>query len=110
MSPSRSSTRGSRLAPGLDVQEIAEEIRLRIDEELDYELEAANQRAMARIFRGHPFVYVPEVIGSLSHERVMVSEFVSGTGFEELKTLDEPARNRIAEIVFRFYFGCMYRH
>src|SRR6202453_2168560 len=32
----------SRMAPGLDVQAVAEEIRLRIDEELDYELEAAN--------------------------------------------------------------------
>jgi predicted unusual protein kinase regulating ubiquinone biosynthesis (AarF/ABC1/UbiB family) len=100
----------SRMAPGLDVQGIAQEIRLRIDEELDYELEAANQRAMARIFRGHPFVYVPDVIGSLSRERVMVSEFVTGTGFEELKHSDADHRNRIAEIVFRFYFGCMYRH
>jgi predicted unusual protein kinase regulating ubiquinone biosynthesis (AarF/ABC1/UbiB family) len=100
----------SRMAPGLDVQGIAQEIRLRIDEELDYELEAANQRAMARIFRGHPFVYVPDVVGSLSRERVMVSEFVSGTGFEELKRADPEQRNRIAEIVFRFYFGCMYRH
>ena len=100
----------SRMAPGLDVQGIAQEIRLRIDEELDYELEAANQRAMARIFRGHPFVYVPEVVGSLSRERVMVSEFVSGTGFEVLKSRDAPTRDRIAEIVFRFYFGCMYRH
>jgi predicted unusual protein kinase regulating ubiquinone biosynthesis (AarF/ABC1/UbiB family) len=100
----------SRMAPGLDVQEIAEEIRLRIDEELDYELEAANQRAMARIFRGHPFVYVPEVVGSLSRERVMVSEFVTGTGFEELKLADAATRDRIAEIIFRFYFGCMYRH
>jgi predicted unusual protein kinase regulating ubiquinone biosynthesis (AarF/ABC1/UbiB family) len=100
----------SRMAPGLDVQGIAQEIRLRIDEELDYELEAANQRAMSRIFRGHPFVYVPDVVGSLSRERVMVSEFVSGTGFEELKHSDAENRNRIAEIVFRFYFGCMYRH
>jgi hypothetical protein len=98
------------MAPGLDVQGIAQEIRLRIDEELDYELEAANQRAMARIFRGHPFVYVPDVVGSLSRERVMVSEFVTGTGFEELKRSDAEQRNRIAEIVFRFYFSCMYRH
>ncbi|HEY1777794.1 MAG TPA: AarF/ABC1/UbiB kinase family protein [Solirubrobacteraceae bacterium] len=100
----------SRMAPGLDVQEIAEEIRLRIDEELDYELEAANQRAMSRIFRGHPFVFVPEVVGSLSRERVLVSEFVQGTGFEELKGADAATRDRIAEIIFRFYFGCMYRH
>jgi predicted unusual protein kinase regulating ubiquinone biosynthesis (AarF/ABC1/UbiB family) len=100
----------SRMAPGLDVQAIAQEIRLRIDEELDYELEASNQRSMARIFRGHPFIHVPDVIGSLTRERVMASELVSGTRFEELKELDAQARNRIGEIVFRFYFGCMYRH
>ncbi|MGD1049778.1 MAG: AarF/ABC1/UbiB kinase family protein [Solirubrobacteraceae bacterium] len=100
----------SRMAPGLDVQALAQEIRLRIDEELDYELEASNQRAMARIFRGHPFIHVPEVIGSHSRERVMASELVGGTRFEQMKELDAASRNRIGEIVFRFYFGCMYRH
>src|ERR1700757_516505 len=59
-----------RIAPGLDVKATAEEIRERIGDELDYELEAANQRALARIFRGHPFIVVPEVVTSLSRERV----------------------------------------
>ncbi len=40
----------------------------------------------------------------------MVSEFVHGTGFEELKSLPQADRDRIGEIVFRFYFGCLYRH
>src|SRR3954447_114425 len=39
------------VAPGLDVRSLAEEVRERIGEELDYELEAANQRRMARAFR-----------------------------------------------------------
>jgi len=99
-----------RMTPGLDVKEIAEEVRLRIGEELDYELEAQNQRALARIFRGHPFIVVPDVITSLSRERVMVSEFVEGTGFEELKTYPAADRDRLGEIIFRFFFGCLYRH
>src|ERR687894_3070528 len=65
-----------RIAPGLDVQATAEEIRARIGDELDYELEATNQRSLARIFRGHPFIVVPDVVSSLSREKVMVSEFV----------------------------------
>ena len=97
------------VAPGLDVRSVAEEIRERIGEELDYELEASNQRAMARAFRGHPFIVVPDVVTSLSRERVVVSEFVSGRGFEEFKQLPDDERNRIGEIVFRFYFGSMYR-
>jgi predicted unusual protein kinase regulating ubiquinone biosynthesis (AarF/ABC1/UbiB family) len=99
-----------RMTPGLDVGAIAEEIRERIVEELDYELEAQNQRALARIFAGHPFIVVPNVIGSLSRERVMVSEFVEGVGFEKLKGRPQAERDRIGEIVFRFFLGCLYRH
>jgi predicted unusual protein kinase regulating ubiquinone biosynthesis (AarF/ABC1/UbiB family) len=99
-----------RMAPGLDAKAIAEEIRLRIDEELDYELEAQNQRSLARIFRGHPFIHVPDVVTRLSRERVIVSEFVEGKGFEELKRGTDAERNRLGEIVFRFFFGCLYRH
>ena len=99
-----------RIAPGMDPKAIGEEIRSRIQEELDYELEAQNQRSLARIFRGHPFIVIPDVITSLSHERMMVSEYVHGTGFEELKTYSQEERDRIGEMIFRFYFGCLYRH
>ena len=99
-----------RMTPGLDVKAIAEEIRERIVEELDYELEAQNQRALARIFEGHPFIVVPEVITSMSRERVLVSAYVSGVGFEELKHRPQAERDRLAEIVFRFFLGCLYRH
>ncbi len=101
---------GKRIAPGLDPQAVGAEIRDRIEEELDYELEAGNQRSLARIYRGHPFIHVPEVITSLSRQRVMVSEFVEGSGFEELKTRSQAERDRAGEIIFRFYFGCMWRH
>ncbi len=99
-----------RIAPGMDPQAIGNEIRERIHEELDYELEAQNQRRIARIFRGHPFIAVPEVVTSLSRDRVLVSEYMEGAGFEELKTYPQEDRDRIGEILFRFYFGCLYRH
>jgi predicted unusual protein kinase regulating ubiquinone biosynthesis (AarF/ABC1/UbiB family) len=99
-----------RIAPGLDPKAIGEEIRNRVEEELDYELEAQNQRTLHRIFRGHPFIVVPGVVSSLSRERVMVSEYVEGIGFEEIKGLPQEDRDRFAEILFRFYFGCLYRH
>lgn len=98
------------VAPGLDPKAMGEEIRERIDEELDYELEASNQRTLARIYQGHPFIVVPQVMTDLSREKVIVSEFVSGRGFEECKQLPDEERNRIGEIIFRFYFGSMYRH
>ena len=99
-----------RMTPSLDVKAVTAEIRDRIGEELDYELEAQNQRSLARIFRGHPFIVVPEVVSELSRERVLVTEFVRGAGFEELKARPQAERDRIGEIVFRFFMGCLYRH
>jgi hypothetical protein len=99
-----------QIAPGLDVRATAEEVRSRIGEELDYELEAQHQRSLARIFRGHPFIVVPDVVTGLSRERVLVTEFVRGDGFDAIKETDQATRDRVGEIVFRFFFGCMYRH
>ena len=99
-----------QIAPGLDVRSSADEIRARIGEELDYELEAQNQRSLARIYKGHPFIRVPDVVTELSREKVIVSEFVSGAGFEAVKEMDQATRDRVGEIVFRFFVGCMYRH
>jgi predicted unusual protein kinase regulating ubiquinone biosynthesis (AarF/ABC1/UbiB family) len=98
------------VAPGIDPQAMGAEIRDRIEEELDYELEASNQRTLARIYRGHPFVVIPDVFTELSHEKVIVSEFVQGRRFEEFKTCPDAERDRIGEMIFRFYFGSMYRH
>jgi predicted unusual protein kinase regulating ubiquinone biosynthesis (AarF/ABC1/UbiB family) len=98
------------VAPGLDVRSTAQEVRMRIGEELDYELEASNQRRMSRLYRGHPFIHVPDVVSELSRERVMVQEYVHGDGFEKLKSAPQAERDRLGEIVFRFFFGSMYRH
>jgi predicted unusual protein kinase regulating ubiquinone biosynthesis (AarF/ABC1/UbiB family) len=100
----------SRMAPGLDTKGLTQEIRERIHEELDYELEASNQRRLARIYRGHPFILIPEVVGDLCRERVITTEFAHGRGFEEVKDDATVDRDRLGEIIFRFYYGSMYRH
>ena len=98
-----------RLAPGLDAKALAAEMRERISEELDYELEAQNQRRVERLIRGHPFVRVPRVYTELSTRRVLVSEYVDGKRFEAVRRDEEAERDRYGEIVFRFYFGLVYR-
>ena len=78
--PARSCAWPGRSPPGLDAKAIAEELRERVMEELDYEYEAQNQRTFARAYRDHPFIYVPEVITRLSRRRVLVTELVEGIG------------------------------
>src|SRR3954470_9875869 len=99
-----------RMAPGLDTKAVGGEIRERITEELDYEHEAQAHRAIARAWRGHPFVVVPDVVTSMSRERVLVTEWVDGIGFEQVKKLPQDERDRFGQIVFRFFFGSFYRN
>jgi len=96
------------IAPGLDAKAVAAELRLRVMEELDYEYEAQSHRSFARAYRGHPFIHVPDVITRLSRRRVLVTEYVEGIGFEEVKQLPQEERNQFGEIVFRFCFGSIY--
>ncbi|MEX1141235.1 MAG: AarF/ABC1/UbiB kinase family protein [Thermoleophilaceae bacterium] len=96
------------IAPGLDARAAAAELKERVLEELDYEYEAQNQRAFSRGYRGHPFIYVPDVITRLSRRRVLVTEWVDGVGFDDVKRLPQDERDRFAEIVFRFCFGSIY--
>jgi predicted unusual protein kinase regulating ubiquinone biosynthesis (AarF/ABC1/UbiB family) len=99
-----------RIAPGLDAKSVAGEIRERILDECDYEAEALAHRSFAREWRGHPFVYVPDVVTSLSRSRVLVTEWVDGRPFDEVRRLPQPERDRFGEILYRFFIGSLYRH
>jgi predicted unusual protein kinase regulating ubiquinone biosynthesis (AarF/ABC1/UbiB family) len=102
------------IAPGIDTGPIAEEIRERIFQELDYELEAANQHAMSRTYSNpahpHPFIDVPDVVTELCRARVLVSEFVDARRFAEVREWPQLERNRLGEILIRFYINGPLRH
>jgi predicted unusual protein kinase regulating ubiquinone biosynthesis (AarF/ABC1/UbiB family) len=98
-----------RLAPGSDAGALLSEVRDRIGDELDYEIEAQHQRRLARLFRDHPHVRVPRAHTDLSTRRVLVTEYVDGLRFDEITQLDQAERDRIGEIVFRFFFGLVWR-
>jgi predicted unusual protein kinase regulating ubiquinone biosynthesis (AarF/ABC1/UbiB family) len=95
------------MMPGLDPRMLIGEVRELVLEELDYELEAQHQRAFARAYRGHPFIYVPDVVTPLSRRRVMVSEWVDGLRFPQIQELSQDERDRVGEILMRFYFHSM---
>ena len=82
------------LFPGLDPGPFVAELRARLVEELDYRLEAANQRLFADAYRGHPFIHVPEVVDELSADRVLTTELAAGARFHEIVTDLEPGGAR----------------
>ena len=70
--------------PGIDIKPIMDELKARMSEELDYHLEARNQRHFANAFRGDEDVLVPDVLVDSTH--VIVTEWVNGTPLARIIT------------------------
>jgi ABC1 atypical kinase-like domain len=98
-----------RLAPGLDASAVLAEIRERISDELDFELEAQHQRRLARLLRDHPHVRVPRVHTDLSARRVLVTEYVEGRSGRDIARLGDADRDRAGEIAFRGFLELAWR-
>jgi predicted unusual protein kinase regulating ubiquinone biosynthesis (AarF/ABC1/UbiB family) len=94
-----------QLMPGLEVKQVLAELRERIIEECDYELEASTHRQIERYWRGHPFILVPAVDTELSRRRVLVTDWIDGMSFDQVSREPDPVRDRYAEIVYRFFYG-----
>jgi predicted unusual protein kinase regulating ubiquinone biosynthesis (AarF/ABC1/UbiB family) len=64
------------LQPGLDIKPLLAELRNRIAEELDYELEAQAQQAFAEAYLDDEDIFVPAVVAAAP--RVLVTDWVDG--------------------------------
>ena len=65
-----------QLSPGADVQGVVDEMIERTEMELDYRLEAENQRAFAKAYEGHPHFVVPHIVASAP--KVVIQEWIEG--------------------------------
>lgn len=71
-----------QLAPGVDVQGIVDELISRTEMELDYRLEADNQRAFAKAYQNHPHFVVPHIVASAP--KVVIQEWIDGIPMSEI--------------------------
>ncbi|WP_106296539.1 ABC1 kinase family protein [Knoellia remsis] len=87
--------------PGIAMGPILDEVRARMSEELDYSLEAKNQRVFARAFRDDEDVFVPDVLAQ--SPQVIVSEWVSGRPLSEVIASGTPTeRDEAATLYLEF--------
>ena len=98
------------LSPNQEIEPLLEELRERVDDELDYEHEAQYQRAFANRYADHPFIRVPDIVGDMCRRRVLVTERIHGQRFDAFTaSVSEDDRQRVAEIIFRYAFGSIGR-
>jgi predicted unusual protein kinase regulating ubiquinone biosynthesis (AarF/ABC1/UbiB family) len=92
------------LIPGMDIKPLIAELRDRVSEELDYELEAQAQTAHAEEFAGDPDVLVPAVIHQC--DQILVTEWIDGIPLAEVIAAGTPEqRDRAGQLLARFLFS-----
>lgn len=99
-----------RALPVVATKAFVAEVREALQNELDYEAEAVNQHRAAMLYTDHPFIVVPDSVGEVSGSNVLVTEWFDGKRSDSWESLDQPGRDRLGEIVFRFYVGGIYRN
>jgi predicted unusual protein kinase regulating ubiquinone biosynthesis (AarF/ABC1/UbiB family) len=98
------------ISPNLEISALMDELRDRVEDELDYVREASYQHAFATRWQGHPDVRVPAVLKDLCREHVLVTERVHGRSFDEVVASGtEAERQHLGEAIHRFSFGSLAR-
>nr|WP_156746242.1 AarF/UbiB family protein [Mycobacterium sp. 1423905.2] len=92
-----------QLSPGADVQGVVDELVERTEMELDYRLEADNQRAFAKGYDKHPHFLVPHIVASAP--KVVIQEWIEGIPMAEIIRNGTPEqRDRIGTLLTELTF------
>ena len=89
-----------RIGAAIDTREIAQEIRARVREELDYEREAKVARLYRLMLVDRPFVRVPRVEEELSTHRLLTLQWLDGEKLVAFEKARQEARDVIAVGLF----------
>ncbi|KSZ59472.1 MULTISPECIES: ABC1 kinase family protein [Rhodococcus] len=91
------------MMPGADVRALLDELSARTEEELDYRIEADNQRAFAKAFAGDEKFLIPRVVASAP--KVVVTEWLSATPLSAIiNGGTREQRNRSGALLAEFHF------
>jgi predicted unusual protein kinase regulating ubiquinone biosynthesis (AarF/ABC1/UbiB family) len=92
-----------QLAPGADVDGVVDELIERTEMELDYRLEADNQRAFAKAYEDDPKFVIPRIVASAP--KVLIAEWIDGIPMSQIIREGSPEERdlmgtRLAELTY----------
>lgn len=93
------------MLPGIDVKSLTEELKERIVEEVDYDMEAGAQAVFAAEFAGDPEIFVPQPLAHTS--RALVSQWVDTDRSlaDVIENGSQAERDALGENFVRFLFS-----
>ena len=90
----------------VDMQHVVAELETRMQEELDYRLEAANAERFRTLFADDPEIVIPRVHADLSGNRVLTMDLLEGYPIDQLMapSVDADVREWTAVKLFRLFY------
>jgi predicted unusual protein kinase regulating ubiquinone biosynthesis (AarF/ABC1/UbiB family) len=85
-----------------DLRLAAREAAARISEEVDYRHEAAMIARFAELYRGHPFIRIPDVIPTACSDRVLTMSYLDGMDWAQAQLADQDLKSQWTEAILRF--------
>ena len=99
----------TRFAKGGNIDHLMDEVEARLNEEVDYEIEAENTEFFYNNLK-HDLIVVPKIKEEFSTKTVLTSSFLEGESFEEFlaRNPSQEERNHYAQLIFNSFFMGLY--
>ena len=91
----------------IDSSEAIQEVSERLREELDYARELKHMRLFAAMLAADDRIIIPEPLETLSTKRLLTMTWLEGRGLMAWLDAPQETRNRIAEMLFKAWWGPM---
>lgn len=87
------------------------DVKNKMNEELDYKIEAVNHKKMMDIYVDDKDINIPYIIPELCTDKILCTEFIEGTNLASfIKTATEKEKHSIGVNIIKFIFKNIYKH
>lgn len=94
-----------------DMKHAMIDIKTKMYEELDYKMEATNQKRMYRLYKDSDFIEIPKIISKLCTDTVLGMYFVKGRCLRDfIDDSTQEQRNKFGMCAVKFVFENIYKH
>lgn len=99
------------LGVSMNVEELIDELKVRVMEECDYAQEAVHLQKVHQLYQSDEEILIPKLYPSLSTNKVLTSEFMDGINFYDFRDqASQDEKNLAAKTLFRMSFESIFKH
>ena len=88
------------------------DIKQKINEELDYQIEKRNQQYTYQAFLNDPQIRIPQIIEELCTDKILTMEYMDGYTVlnEFINNSTQEQRNEVGKLIIKFIFKSLFHH